>query len=417
MPGAPIPKNEERRLAALKRCSVLDTEAEQAFDDLTRLASELCEAPIALVSLVDETRQWFKSRVGLDASETPREQALCGYTILGDEPLVIEDATRDPRTRDNPLVTGELNLRFYAGIPLTLSSGECLGSLCVIDTKPRSITPTQLANLEALARQASSQLELRRERTEAREALNASRDAQKKLAELQGRFERAVAGATEGLWEYDPETECMWYSEQFKRMLGLDPSEHNELEPVFESFVDRLHPQDRDRILDAIHAHLRGEAPYDVTYRLRLTDGSYRWFRARGRATRDDRGEIVFVSGSLTDIHDQHTLENRLQLAIRAAGIGLWDWDVPSGETYFSDTFYTMLGYEPGELPMTLDTWKHLAHPEDVENAIADINRTSTRDRPLHQSNTGSAPNRASTSGSATWAKSSSGKRTGNRSA
>jgi len=162
MPNAPEPTNELQRLVALMSCDVLDTAPEQSFDDTTRLASRLCDAPIALVSLVDCDRQWFKSRVGLDAEQTPREHAFCAYTILGDSPLVIEDATRDPRTAENPLVTGAPGLRAYAGVPLILSDGQAVGTLCVLDLEPRSFSGRQLDDLESLGRRVVAELELRR---------------------------------------------------------------------------------------------------------------------------------------------------------------------------------------------------------------------------------------------------------------
>jgi len=143
-------------------CDVLDTEPERRFDDTTKLAARLCDTPIALVSLVDCDRQWFKSRVGLGLAQTPREHAFCAYTILGDAPLVIEDASADPRTADNPLVTGEPGLRAYAGVPLILSDGPAIGSLCVLDREPRRFSDQQVSDLEALARQVVAQLELRR---------------------------------------------------------------------------------------------------------------------------------------------------------------------------------------------------------------------------------------------------------------
>ncbi|MEM6750004.1 MAG: ATP-binding protein [Planctomycetota bacterium] len=176
MPPAPQPDNEAHRLDALRDCAVLDTAAEPAFDDLTRLASDLTGAPIALVSLVDADRQWFKSCVGLDAPQTPRDQAFCGYTILRDDTLVIPDASIDPRTADNPLVTGEPGIRFYAGVPLRLTTGEALGALCVIDTQTRDISDTQLTHLRILADQAASQLELRKRMTELEKA---SRESQR----------------------------------------------------------------------------------------------------------------------------------------------------------------------------------------------------------------------------------------------
>jgi serine/threonine-protein kinase len=154
---------EARRLAALRGYRVLDTGAEQAFDDLTFLASHVCRTPIALVSLVDEDRQWFKSRVGLSVSQTARSVSFCQHTIRGRTALVVEDATGDPRFADNPFVRSDPNIRFYAGVPLIEPGGCALGSLCVIDRVPRTLSPEQVAALAALSRLVVNQLHLRRE--------------------------------------------------------------------------------------------------------------------------------------------------------------------------------------------------------------------------------------------------------------
>ena len=160
MPAAPIPNNEAQRMAALLSCRVLDTEPDSAFDNLTQLAARLLAVPICIVSLVDSKRQWFKSCVGLRATETPRDAAFCAHAIHSSEPLIIEDTAIDSRTYDNPLVTGEPFIRFYAGIPLALASGELLGTLCIIDVKPRQLNVYQLATLRTLAGQASQVLRL-----------------------------------------------------------------------------------------------------------------------------------------------------------------------------------------------------------------------------------------------------------------
>ena len=160
---APKPENEKERLAVLDQVGILDTPAEREFDDVSLLASQICGTPIALISLVDETRQWFKSRVGLDVHETPREYAFCTYAILNpNETMVVKDAMEDERFSKNPLVTGDPNIRFYAGAPLKTRDDMPLGTLCVIDREPRELNFQQLAGLEALARQVSLRLELRR---------------------------------------------------------------------------------------------------------------------------------------------------------------------------------------------------------------------------------------------------------------
>ena len=161
MPAAPIPENDIDRLAELRRYAILDTPPEDSFDDLTRLAAYICQTPVSLVSFVDERRQWFKSNCGLDTSETPREYAFCGYTILDQTPFLIEDATVDARVKDNPLVQAEPKIRFYAGIPLTSPHGHNLGSLCVIDFVPRRLTQSQIDGLKTLAAQVVRLLETR----------------------------------------------------------------------------------------------------------------------------------------------------------------------------------------------------------------------------------------------------------------
>ncbi len=159
------PGSEAERLAALARYDVLDTPPEAGFDDVTRLAAQLCGTPIALITLLDASRQWFKSRVGLDIDETPRAVAFCDHTIRGDTLFEVADARLDARFRDNPLVTGAQDMRFYAGVPLTTPDGHNLGTLCVIDHVPRRLDPLQRAALETLSRQVVIQLELRRAAT------------------------------------------------------------------------------------------------------------------------------------------------------------------------------------------------------------------------------------------------------------
>lgn len=158
---APIPADEIKRLKALYDYEVLDTEAEKVFDDLTALASEICQTPISLISLIDPDRQWFKSRVGLGALETSRDIAFCSHAILQDDVFEVPNALHDERFFDNPLVTGDPNIRFYAGTPLKSPSGENIGTLCVINDEPQKLTDHQKNALELLGREVIAQLELR----------------------------------------------------------------------------------------------------------------------------------------------------------------------------------------------------------------------------------------------------------------
>jgi signal transduction histidine kinase len=159
---APIPENEAQRIEALRRYQILDTKSDPIFDDLAELASYICGTPIALVSLVDSDRQWFKAKVGMEANETPRDISFCSHAILADDLFVVEDALTDARFVDNPLVVSDPNIRFYAGAKLTTSDGFNLGSFCVLDRVPRKLSAAQEDALRRLSRQAVAQMEYKR---------------------------------------------------------------------------------------------------------------------------------------------------------------------------------------------------------------------------------------------------------------
>jgi len=163
MQSASIPENEAARLETLRQYQVLDTDSEDVFDDLTRLAAYVCDTPTALISLIDVNRQWFKARVGIQARETPRDISFCGHAIMHRGCFIIEDASVDERFVDNPLVINEPFVRFYAGMPLLSPEGFAIGTLCVMDRKPRHLDAKQFKALEMLSNQVMSQLELRRE--------------------------------------------------------------------------------------------------------------------------------------------------------------------------------------------------------------------------------------------------------------
>jgi GAF domain-containing protein len=171
--ATPIPiKNEAARVEALHKYAILDTEPEQAFDDLVLLASFVCKTPMAMISLVDEDRQWFKSKVGISVSETPREIAFCATAIQQPDVFVVPDTLKDERYRNNPLVVSEPNVRFYAGAPLIDEDGHALGTICVVDRVPREFVPDQQAALKALSRLVLAQLEFRRNLILLKEALS-----------------------------------------------------------------------------------------------------------------------------------------------------------------------------------------------------------------------------------------------------
>ena len=160
--AALAPQNERRRLEILWEYDVLDTVPEAVFDDLTELAARICEAPMALISLVDEDRQWFKSKLGVDLKETSRDVSFCTHAIQGHDLFIVPDAAKDDRFARNPLVVNEPKIRFYAGAPLVTPDGHALGTLCVLDQKPHKLHPDQKRALQILSRHVMTQLELRR---------------------------------------------------------------------------------------------------------------------------------------------------------------------------------------------------------------------------------------------------------------
>ncbi len=187
---ADFPDNEITRLKALMDYQILDTLPEDSYDDITLLASKICGTSMAALSLIDSSRQWFKSKVGISIPESAREHAFCSHAILKPEVMIVNDAKKDHRFADNPLVTGDPWIRFYAGAPLVTPNGEALGTLCVIDKDQRTLSESQIEALRALSRQVMAQLELRKHINQQGRNQRALKDYQAELERLNARLHK-----------------------------------------------------------------------------------------------------------------------------------------------------------------------------------------------------------------------------------
>jgi PAS domain-containing protein len=260
MNSAPLPADEKQRLAALIGYEILDTAQEVEFDDFTRLASQICGTPIALISLLDAERQWFKSKVGLDVSETPRELAFCAHAVLGEGVMEVPNALEDPRFSDNPLVAGAPDIRFYAGMPLTTPGGHNLGTLCVIDRVPRNLSAEQLEALACLGRQVVAQLELRRANREIQQQM----ELLESLGQSSRRLAAIVDSSGDAILSKTLDGVVTSWNTAAQRMFGYTEQE------MIGAPMLKLFPPDRM------------DEEYGILARIRAGPGSERWDASPG---------------------------------------------------------------------------------------------------------------------------------------
>ncbi|MFN3931071.1 MAG: sensor histidine kinase [Brevundimonas sp.] len=292
---------EDDRLKALRAYDILDTGREADFDDVTALIARLCDAPIAVITLVDADRQWFKSEVGLGVSETPLETSFCRHVLLESDRLVVPDATADARFACNPLVTGTEGLRFYAGVVLRTEEGLPLGTLCVLDTKPRpeGLTALQTQALEVLARQVMGMLNLRRALAAGRRGDAELQRAMDALAESETRFRAIAESMPQMVWSTQPDGFHDYYNARWYEFTGVPAGSTDG-----EGWNGMFHPEDQERAFGVWRQSLETGQPYEIEYRLRRHDGVYRWTLGRARPIRNEAGEITRWFGTCTDIDD-----------------------------------------------------------------------------------------------------------------
>lgn len=326
----PIPANEEERRLALYNYQILDTQSEAEFDRITELASLICDAPISLLSLIDEKRQWFKSKVGLDINETSRDIAFCNYTVLKREHFEVEDATQDERFRKNPLVTGDPNIRFYAGYPLMDQQGYALGSLCVIDHHSRQLSPKQKKALQLLADEAIVLITNRRKREE--------QNYFEKLFQVSNEL-ICIAG-TDGFFKK--------VNPFFKKNLGWD-----EYVLLQTSYFDLVHPDDLEQTQQEIQKLASGQNTIHFTHRFRTSTGSYRLLQWTA-TPEPETGYLFAIARDITEEkqkEQQLTLsEERLRVFFENSQGLMCTHDMKGNFISVNESGATMVGYSREEI-------------------------------------------------------------------
>ncbi|MEO7298467.1 MAG: PAS domain S-box protein [Verrucomicrobiota bacterium] len=352
-------QNEKQRLEVLWQYEVLDSAPEKALDDLTELAAEICECPIATITFVDQKRQWFKSKVGLTASETSRDISFCSHTILKNELMEIPDATKDSRFASNPLVLGEPNIRFYAGVPLINSEGYALGTICVIDDKPKTLMPSQRRALGVLGRHVMSLLELRRKSGEVSNAVN-------KLELADAKFRQLFENATEGIFKSAPDGRYLSANPEQARIFGYDSP--REMLDSITNISEQLYvnPKDRQAFRKWIdqHGFIR-----DFQAHLYKKDRTKIWVRTNAQVVRDESGKILFYQGTNRDVtaevEAQEQLREREEM-FQLISQNMTDLiaviDAQGRRLYSSPSYRRIFGLE---LQKGTDSFQQV-HPEDV---------------------------------------------------
>ena len=378
---APLPEDEAGRLEALRRYDVLDTHPEQSFDRFTRIAAKLFDTPVSAISLIDEERQWFKSCVGLDTRETSRDVSFSAHAICAAPPLIVPDATRDPRFATNPFVVGPPYIRFYAGAPLRTSDGFRLGTLCVVDTIPRSIPDrVRVECLEDLAAQVMEQLELSRT-TQQLAGLHANlirrerelEEQRRRWEESEQRAALALQAGQMGSWEWDAQTDRVLRSPILEQLFGFQPGQWPASSQAWQA---RLHPGDREKITGMFARFRTGAADFNAEYRIIWPDGSIRWIADRGQAILDSDGRLRGAIGVCSDVTEHRIADEKLRASEElfrglsaASPVGIFRAGLSADVEYVNPRAEQIWKMSRAEI-LGLG-WTTRLHPEDLEPLLA----------------------------------------------
>lgn len=379
-----LPTNEAARIAALHALDLLDTDAEERFDRITRTALQLFDVPIALISLVDTNRQWFKSCQGLSISETPRSISFCGHAILQAEALVIPDTLSDPRFVDNPLVTADPYIRFYAGQPLCAPDGSRVGTLCLMDRRPRDLSASALRSLRDLAFWAERELH----------ALQLV-EAQRLLQQTETRMRSLIAALSEGIVLQDREGAIQACNASAERVLGLSAEQmmgRTPIDPRWRAIHEDGTPFPGDQH-PAMVTLRTGEPCIDVLMGVHKPNGQLCWLLVNSQPMfLDGQGQPSAVVCSFADITERKQTEAALRSAEQRfrtlveqlpAITYVAELDEDSSTLYTSPQIETMLGFSQDEWMADHSLWRKQIHPDDYERVMDDMQLAQATGTPL----------------------------------
>lgn len=359
-----IPHNEIDRQAELDSYQIIGEVESDDYDFLTQMAAQICNTKLALISLVTEEKQWFLSHHGIADRETPREISFCGHAINApNEIFIVEDATKDERFFDNPLVTGSPHVVFYAGMPLINDNGFPLGTICVIDDSPHQLTQNQITSLKMLATQVIKLLELRKKTYE----LKTQNNQLKKISSL---FNESQKLNHLGAWELDLKTGATIWTEQVYHIheVSLD-FDHNKAKAI-----EFYHPEDRSIVINAIENTVKTGKPFDFCCRLITAKNNLKWVRSLGKAWKEN-GQITKLIGNFQDITETKNTQEQLRISeetfrgnFEHAAIGMTLMDVKGKWLKVNKKICEILGYTNEEFLKL--TFQDITHPDDLENDL-----------------------------------------------